>query len=46
MHIELVQAWDEEQMISWNLLENILSLGLRLLDFMGPTGANLYEAVL
>ena len=33
-------------MISWNLLENILSLGLRLVDFIGLTGANLYEAVL
>ena len=32
-------------MISWNLLENILSLGLRLVDFIGPAGANLYEAV-
>ena len=32
-----MQAWDEEQMISWNLLENILSLGLRLVDFIGPT---------
>ena len=23
-------------MVGWNLLENILSLGLRLVDFIGP----------
>ena len=33
-------------MISWNLIENILSLGPRLVGFIGPTGTNLYEAVL
>ena len=33
-------------MINRKLLENILSLGLRLVGFIGPTGTNLYEAVL
>ena len=33
-------------MISWSLLKNILSSGLRLVAFIGPNGTILYEAVL